>query len=271
MWKTGSQDRKADSGKEVRGKMRSAKDKWVYRPAGERKKNKLTDVQTRCWKALYLTPAALPYLIIRNNFSLQTVEDMVKMMEDKGNTKEANNTLKRELLLLSHEIHSTLTPPADSGENTTLVDFILETSAPVVNEPKDASGPTFNDTQDTSGHTFSNSQDTSRPTFNNAQDTTGPTFNNPEIQKPDLGTADAEGFAMAQAFLRRVKEVLEGSGIELVLPIDCGRVSLVLVTCVGAVASILSLTDILIYISLQLFILKRLYSLACLYRCHRSK
>lgn len=105
----------------------------------------------------------------------------MKVMEDKEGTGDTDDPLKTELVLLSQEIHSTLTPPTDDEDNTTLTNLI-----------KDTSGPTLNGSKDT--------------------DT-------------DEDTADASENATAQVFLERVKEILEGSGIELVLPVDCGRVS----------------------------------------------
>ena len=110
---------------------------------------------------------------------------MVKVMEDKDAAGMPEDPLKTELMLLSQEIHSTLTPDEeeDKDDNNTLTNFINDSSGPVLNNPKE-----------------------------------------PDVAE-DKDTTDVSANATAQVFLDRVKEILEGSGIELVLPVDCGRVS----------------------------------------------
>ena len=93
----------------------------------------------------------------------------------------ADDPLKTELVLLSQEIHSTLTPSSDDEDNTTMTNLINDLPVPTLNDPKEL-----------------------------------------EI---DEDNTEVSQHATAQVFLDRVREILEGSGIELVLPVDCGRVS----------------------------------------------
>uniref|UniRef100_A0A0P4W6E4 Peptidase S1 domain-containing protein n=1 Tax=Scylla olivacea TaxID=85551 RepID=A0A0P4W6E4_SCYOL len=112
----------------------------------------------------------------------KTIEGMVKVMEDKDAAGVPEDPLKTELMLLSQEIHSTLTSDEDK-DNTTLTNFINDSSGPVLNNPKEPD----------------------------------------VVVEIDEDTTDVSANATAQVFLDRVKEILEGSGIELVLPVDCGR------------------------------------------------
>ncbi|MPC64419.1 hypothetical protein E2C01_058535 [Portunus trituberculatus] len=114
----------------------------------------------------------------------KTIEGMVKVMEDKDAAGMPEDPLKTELMLLSQEIHSTLTPDEDKeDDNTTLTNFINDSSGPTLNNPKEPG----------------------------------------IVVEVDEDTADVSANATAKVFLDRVKEILEGSGIELVLPVDCGR------------------------------------------------
>ena len=103
------------------------------------------------------------------------------MMEEKKGAMAADDPLKTELVLLSQEIHSTLTPSSDDEDNTTMTNLINDLPVPTLNDPKEL-----------------------------------------EI---DEDNTEVSQHATAQVFLDRVREILEGSGIELVLPVDCGRVS----------------------------------------------
>lgn len=127
----------------------------------------------------------------------------MKVMDDEEDAETPNNPLKTELLLLSHEIQSTLTPPLHSDENTTSVSIIQETPEPILSNPRNTSEPIVNDPRDTFEIVFNISKN----------------------EEPDVTTTDDEENVTVQALLRRVKAILENSGIELVLPIDCGRVS----------------------------------------------
>ncbi|XP_063840357.1 uncharacterized protein LOC135089068 isoform X2 [Scylla paramamosain] len=113
----------------------------------------------------------------------KTIEGMVKVMEDKDAAGVPEDPLKTELMLLSQEIHSTLTSDEDKDNTSTLTNFINDSSGPVLNNPKEPD----------------------------------------VVVEIDEDTTDVSANATAQVFLDRVKEILEGSGIELVLPVDCGR------------------------------------------------
>ncbi|XP_071530618.1 uncharacterized protein [Panulirus ornatus] len=158
--------------------------------------------------------------------TMKTIEDMVMMMELEGG-QEGEVLLMQELLQLADEINATVTPiltldeaamtPSAGTADVMMPDTGLSEAImnPVTTTATRRPSTAMADIAMTP--TVSAVDAVLTPTTTTTTDAVD------EVLSPLISTADATVNASAQVFLDRVKNLLAASGIELVLPLDCGR------------------------------------------------
>lgn len=139
----------------------------------------------------------------------KTIDDMVRMMSMEG-SQAAHDSLMHDLLQLAEEITESMMPTSRTTEATLTSATIMPTAIADITASSTTTIPTRTTVVDPTTVTRTNKVNVATIPGAVMVDT---------FTRPSRPTATPT----AQVFLDRVKDVLAASGIELVLPLDCGR------------------------------------------------